>query len=140
MPAASSPCAHQAAIPLPMASWARSLPGGSSRTGSALSFRDGSVYDETVTFSQNGVFRLEAYRLTQRGPSFPLTEVAFDRRSGRYTARTRDGKEGEVQTAGGVLEMPDDLYNGMALTLLKNLPARRNGCRPHGRLHAEATA
>jgi hypothetical protein len=88
-----------------------------------LNFKDGSVHDETVTFSQKGVFRLEAYRLTQRGPSFPLTEVAFDRRTGRYTARTQDGKEGKIETADGVLEMPDDLYNGMALTLLKNLPA-----------------
>ena len=88
-----------------------------------LHFKDGSLYDETLTFSQNRVFRLEAYRLTQRGPSFPLTEVAFDRVSGRYTARTQDGKDGKVETAGGELEMPDDLYNGMALTLLKNLPA-----------------
>jgi hypothetical protein len=89
-----------------------------------LNFKDGSVYDETVTFSQDGLFRLEAYRLTQRGPSFPLTEVAFDRRSGRYTARTQDGKQGKVEAASGELEMPADLYNGMALTLLKNLPAR----------------
>ena len=88
-----------------------------------LKFKDGSVYDETLTFSQNGVFRLEAYRLTQRGPSLPLTEVAFDRRSGRYTARTQDRKEGTVETAGGAIDMPNDLYNGMALTLLKNLPA-----------------
>ena len=88
-----------------------------------LHFKDGSLYDETLTFSQNRVFRLEAYRLTQRGPSFPLTEVAFDRVSGRYTARTQDGKDGKIETAGGALEMPDDLYNGMALTLLKNLPA-----------------
>jgi hypothetical protein len=89
-----------------------------------LNFKDGSVYDETVTFSQDGLFRLEAYRLTQRGPSFPLAEVTFDRRSGRYNARTQDGKEGKVETASGELEMPADLYNGMALTLLKNLPAR----------------
>jgi len=89
-----------------------------------FNFKDGSVYDETVTFSQDGLYRLEAYRLTQKGPSFPLTEVAFDRRSGRYTARTQDGKEGKVETASGELEMPADLYNGMALTLLKNLPAR----------------
>ncbi len=92
-----------------------------------LKFKDGSLYDETVTFSQAGVFRLEAYRLTQRGPSFPLTEVAFDRRSGRYTARTQDGKEGKVETSAGEFEMPDDLYNGMALTLLKNLPAGTTG-------------
>jgi hypothetical protein len=88
-----------------------------------LNFKDGSLHDEMVTFSQKGVFRLEAYRLTQRGPSFPLTEVAFDRRSGRYTARTRDSKGDNAQTSSGVLEMPDDLYNGMALTVLKNLPA-----------------
>jgi len=87
-----------------------------------LNFKDGSVYDEIVTFSQNGVFRLEAYRLTQRGPSFPLTEVAFDRRSGTYTARVQDGKDGKIETSSGALEMPADLYNGMAMTLLKNLP------------------
>jgi len=88
-----------------------------------LNFKDGSLFDEVVTFSQNGVFRLESYRLTQRGPSFPLTEVAFDRKSGRFTARTQDGKDGKIETASGALDMPDDLYNGMALTLLKNLSA-----------------
>ena len=88
-----------------------------------LNFKDGSVHDETVTFSQNGVFRLEAYHLTQRGPSFPLTEVTFDRKTGRYSARTQGSKDDKAETASGVLEMPDDLYNGMALTLLKNLPA-----------------
>src|SRR5580765_7072646 len=31
-----------------------------------FNFKDGSIYDETVTFSQDGLFRLEAYRLTQR--------------------------------------------------------------------------
>jgi hypothetical protein len=34
-------------------------------------FRDGSVYDEAVTFDQRGVFTLLTYRLVQRGPSFP---------------------------------------------------------------------
>jgi hypothetical protein len=88
-----------------------------------LRFKDGSLYDETATFSQKGVFRLEAYRLLQRGPSFPTTEVSFDRKSGRYRARTQDKKGGEERTASGSLEMPADLYNGMALTLLKNLPS-----------------
>jgi hypothetical protein len=36
-----------------------------------LNFKDGSLWDERVTFSQNDVFRIEAYRLIQRGPSFP---------------------------------------------------------------------
>jgi hypothetical protein len=34
-----------------------------------LSFKDGSLYDESVTFSQKGVFRLEDYCLVQHGPS-----------------------------------------------------------------------
>jgi len=87
-----------------------------------LHFKDGSLYDETVTFSQNDVFRLEAYRLVQRGPSFPLAEVAFDRKSGLYTARTQEKNEPE-RTASGLFEMPADLQNGLALVLLKNLPA-----------------
>jgi hypothetical protein len=84
-------------------------------------FKDGSVYDETVTFSQQKVFRLLAYRLIQRGKSFPETiEVAFDRASGRYRARAGAGGG---DAAEGPLDLPDDLHNGMTGALLKNLPA-----------------
>jgi hypothetical protein len=86
-----------------------------------LTFNDGSLWDERVTFSQKDVFRLEAYRLRQRGPSFPLSEIAFERRTGRFEARTQVTKQDEVKAASGDLPMPTDLYNGMALVLLKNL-------------------
>ena len=86
-----------------------------------LNFEDGSLYDETVTFSQDRVFKLQAYRLIQRGPSFPTTDVSFDRQSGHYQARTQEKKGSEEKTASGPLEIPDDLYNGMALVVLKNL-------------------
>src|ERR1700704_7132628 len=33
-------------------------------------FKDGSVYDDTTTFSQRGAFRLLSDHLVQRGPSF----------------------------------------------------------------------
>jgi hypothetical protein len=89
----------------------------------ALRFKDGSVREETTTFSQREVFRLEAYRLVQRGPSFPTMEVAFDRKSGQYRARVQEKKDGEAESASGPLEMPADLYNGLALVLLKNLPS-----------------
>src|SRR5260370_39536782 len=46
-------------------------------------FRDGSVYDETVVFSQRDVFTLEAYRLRQHGPSFPETVEGSINRTGR---------------------------------------------------------
>ncbi len=88
-----------------------------------LTFDDGSVRDEATTFSQRGVFRLESYRLVQRGPSLPAAEVAFDRKSGRYRSRLRERPDAQEETAEGALEMPDDLYNGLAGIILKNLPA-----------------
>jgi len=53
----------------------------------------------------------------RRGPSFPETvEVSLDLKTGSYKARsTRDGKE---QEAGGSIELPPDVYNGMVAMLL----------------------
>jgi len=96
----------------------------------SFQFKDGSLYDETVTFSQKGVLRLESYHLVQRGPSLPATDVAFDRKSGRYRATVREKDDDEDKVASGELEMPEDLYNGMALTIAKNLP-RGAGARGH---------
>jgi hypothetical protein len=82
-------------------------------------FKDGSLYDETVTFTQKKVFRLLGYRLVQRGPSFPeTTEVAFDRADGRYRARAGD------ESAEGTLELPEDLHNGLTGLLIRNLKSR----------------
>lgn len=87
-----------------------------------LRFKDGSLFDESATFSQKGIFILEAYRLVQHGPSFPTSEVSFDRRSGQYQSRSQVEKGDKEKMASGTFEMPKDLYNGMALILLKNLP------------------
>jgi hypothetical protein len=87
-----------------------------------LHFTDGSLYDETVTFTQKEVFRLESYRLVHRGPSFPKADITFDRKSGQYRVRQQDKPDSEEKTASGRLEMPPDLYNGMASTVMKNLP------------------
>jgi hypothetical protein len=97
--------------------------GGLIESRLALNFPDGSLRDEHATYSQKDVFRLKAYRLVQRGPSFPTSEISFDRRSGRYQAQTQEKKGDEPKEASGALDMPDDLYNGMALVLLKNLSA-----------------
>jgi hypothetical protein len=86
-----------------------------------LRFKDGSVHDEVTTYSQRGVLRLESYSLAQRGPSFPGAEIAFDRKSGRYRAKTRERADAPEETASGEFQMPADLYNGMALLVLKNL-------------------
>ncbi|HKQ59660.1 MAG TPA: hypothetical protein VJS92_00160 [Candidatus Polarisedimenticolaceae bacterium] len=86
-----------------------------------LHFADGSLWDEKVTFTQRDTFRLESYRHVQRGPSYPTSEIEFDRRSGRFRARTQEAKDKEIKEASGSLEMPADLYNGLATILLKNL-------------------
>jgi hypothetical protein len=88
-----------------------------------LKFRDGSLFDEQLTFSQQKVFRLERYHLVQRGPALPAADISFDRASGRFQARTQDKPGGEEKQASGRLEMPADLSNGMAATLLKSLSA-----------------
>jgi hypothetical protein len=87
-----------------------------------LHFTDGSLYDETVAFSQKGVFRLERYQLVQRGPSFPQATITFERKSGQYRVQQQVQKDSAQKTASGPLAMPPDLYNGMATTLMKNLP------------------
>jgi hypothetical protein len=81
-------------------------------------FADGTLYDETVIFSQKQVFRLLSYRLIQKGPSFAeASEVSFDR-GGHYRASI-----GNNEPVEGVLEVPDDVHNGMTGMLLRNLTA-----------------
>jgi len=97
--------------------------GGLLESRLSFEFKDGSVYDETVTFSQDRVFLLHAYRLRERGRSLPATDISFDRQSAHYEARMQDEPGGPEKTASGEFECPADVYNGMALVLLKNLPA-----------------
>jgi hypothetical protein len=85
-----------------------------------LRFKDGSLHDETVTFSQHRVFTMLSYRMLQRGPSFPETvEVSLDRKTGSYTMRT--AREDREEASSGGIELPPDVYNGMVAMLLKNL-------------------
>jgi hypothetical protein len=84
-------------------------------------FRDGSLYDETVVFTQQKVFTLRRYRLVQRGPAFPEEfEIAVEREGGRYQVRSRR-EGGEPDTVSGEVELPPDVYNGMMIMLLRNL-------------------
>jgi hypothetical protein len=85
-------------------------------------FPDGSVHDETSVFLQRRRFRLLTYHLIQKGRTFkqPL-EVAIDQASGRVTVHTVDD-DGEPKTHTEKMKLPDDLANGIILTLLKNIP------------------
>ncbi len=87
-----------------------------------LRFQDGSLYDEHVVFTQNKSFALVTYKLVQKGPSFPeALEVSLTRDTGEYVVQSRKGDK-EPQTYRGTLELPPDTYNGLLLTVVRNLP------------------
>lgn len=86
-----------------------------------IRFDDGSLYDETVTFAQQPVFRILSYQLTQKGASFPDdSAIEFDH-SGKYRVRQRSPDKPEVRVE-GTTEIPEDVSNGLTSVLLKNLP------------------
>jgi len=86
-------------------------------------FKDGSVHDETVVFSQQRVFTLVRHQLKQHGPFFPeQLDASIDRATGDYTVRVREGTDKKEEAASGTFTLPKDAYNGMLVTVLLNLP------------------
>jgi hypothetical protein len=95
-------------------------------------FRDGSVQDEMTVYAQHPELKLVSYKQVQRGPAFPGdVEVTFTRDPGRYEVRrkeTKDGKkDAKPEVMSGPIDLPPDVYNGMTLTVLKNLPPGASG-------------
>lgn len=88
-----------------------------------FNFKDGSLHDEKVTFSQQRVFTMVSYRLVQRGPSFPdQIDVSLDRGTSEYKVRSKTGEDGKEEVLSGTFDLPRDVYNGMFVTMLLNLP------------------
>jgi hypothetical protein len=96
--------------------------GGLVESQMVFRFKDGSMHDETVAFSQQRVFTLIRYRLVQRGPSFPdQLDVLIDRGTAQYTVRSQAGPQGKEEVLSGQVDLPKDVYNGMLITVSKNL-------------------
>ena len=96
---------------------------GADRLASRLTFRfsDGSLYDETVTYSQKKHLTMLSYQLTQRGPAFPEPlVVSLNGETGQYQVRQHE-KSPEEKLITGHIDLPSDVYNGMTITVLKNL-------------------
>jgi hypothetical protein len=89
-----------------------------------LHFKDGSLFEEKVVFTQQRVFTLKSYRLMQRGPAFTDdTVISLERATGKYHVKTKAHKNGKEEVQEGTLDLPLDVYNGgMVLTVAKNLP------------------
>jgi hypothetical protein len=84
-------------------------------------FKDGSLHDEYVVFSQQRVFTLMSYHLIQQGPSFPeQLDASIDRETAEYKVRIV-GTEGKELVRTGRFDLPQDVYNGMLIMVLKNL-------------------
>jgi hypothetical protein len=83
-------------------------------------FLDGSIDDETTTFTQHGTFRFVRGHLIQQGPFFPKqVDFTVDTTNGTAISRTTD-KNGKIHDASEHMDMPDDLANGFVGTLLLN--------------------
>jgi len=86
-------------------------------------FKDGSVFDERVTYTEHSVYALKTYSLLRTGPAFEAdTEISMTAATGAYRVKTKDRKGGEEKTIEGKLDLPPDVYNGMILTVVKDLP------------------
>lgn len=85
-------------------------------------FVDGSIDDETTTYTQRGRFRLVRYHHLEQGPFFtkPI-DFAIDGATGMVTSRTID-TSGKVHVENKHMNLPDDLANGFVGTLLLNVP------------------
>jgi len=85
-------------------------------------FKDGSVFDERVTFTERGVYALKSYSLLRRGPAFPNDAEISISPGGPYRVKTKDHAGGTEKVVEGTIELPTDTYNGMILTVVKDLP------------------
>ena len=87
-------------------------------------FKDGSIDDDTTVFSEDGKFKLISDHHLQKGPQYlhPM-DVLINVPKGQVTVRTFDHGKGSPETGSKSyhMELPEDLSNGMVLTLLTNL-------------------
>jgi hypothetical protein len=84
-------------------------------------FKDGSVHEETTVFSQQRMFRLLTYHLVQKGPAFkrPM-DMSLNNSTGQVNVRYTDD-DGKEKTITDRLKLPDDVANGLIITLLKDI-------------------
>jgi hypothetical protein len=84
-------------------------------------FQDGSLYEDAAEYRQRQRFEFVKDHLTQKGPSFPRPlEMTIDGASGQVTVHYTN-EHGEARTESEHLDLPQDLANGLILTLMKNV-------------------
>jgi hypothetical protein len=86
-------------------------------------FKDGSIFDERVIFTQQRVFKLEDYHLIYSGAAFASdADFSLNRTFGKYRVKTKRHEDGKEEVLDGSLNLPLDVYiGGMVLIVAKNL-------------------
>jgi hypothetical protein len=102
--------------------WLQEVVGGIIESRMRFTFRDSSQFDERVDYAQRDVFKMLRYHLIQRGPAFEDdVDISLDQ-SGAYRVIAISHEDGERKEYVGTMELPPDTYNGMIITIAKNLP------------------
>lgn len=91
------------------------------RVNSRLSyhFRDGSIDEETVVYTQRTEFHLVSDHHIQRGPFFSKPIDILTEANGQITVRSKD-KDGKEQVEVNHIDLPPDVCNGFMSTILTN--------------------
>jgi hypothetical protein len=84
-------------------------------------FTDGSIDDDTTTYTQRGTFQLVRDHHIQKGPFFPKpSDYLVDVPTGNVTSRSVD-KDGKEKVEVEHMDLPADVYNGAVGTILLNV-------------------
>lgn len=95
--------------------------GGQVVVETVFHFNDGSVDDETATFTQHHDLQLISDHHIQKGPSFPHPmDLLIDAHSGTVTSRS-EGKDGKEDVTTEHMKLPPDLANGIVPQVVENL-------------------
>ena len=91
------------------------------RSRLTVHFLDGSVDDDTATYTQSPTLHLLTDHHVQKGPSFPKpSDVSLDTASGTVTFHDLSDGAGAATTEH--MDLPADLGNGIMPMVLQNMP------------------
>jgi hypothetical protein len=94
-----------------------------------LTFKDGSVYEETTHFLQDGRFRVLDDHMIQKGPAFKQAmEMTLDSATGNIVVHSKDDS-GHAKTWTKHMQIPPDLANGIVPYLVRNISPKAENVR-----------
>lgn len=94
-----------------------------------LTFNDGSIYEETTHFTQDGRFHVIDDHMAQKGPAFKQTmDMTLDTAAGNVVVHLTDDS-GHTKTWTKHMRIPGDLANGIVPYLVRNISPKADNVR-----------